>query len=339
MTNTTISARRPRDPDIEFSARTRRVGSVVVTFTLILFGFSAGFRLFAEGADYVAYATFYDDLHLYDPYQYTRFEVGFTFTAWLAKFIAGISFELYISIMMTAALLIKYRVFLRTQHPALTLLFYMATWYPLHEYTQVRAALAISLLFTSVDYISRGRRTAFLVACAAAFTFHSSSLFAVALIITAYTLSSLRLWMSTALISVAALVIPIALTSFILPLMQQLNPLTERYILSSHSYETASIFSGSNILTAIFLFLAPIYIDLNTNVRRIAFLVAAASIIAFIGLRDIPIIAHRLRELGLVFLALIAFDYKITPQRIPIATVAVALAAWSLYKSVTLQII
>jgi hypothetical protein len=59
----------------------------------------------------------------------------------------------------------------------------------------------------------------------------------------------------------------------------------------------------------------------------------------FLAFRDIPVFAQRFKELGLVFMTLIAFDYKINRGTSPQAIVAVGLSIWLIYSAISQGII
>ncbi|PZX48364.1 EpsG-like putative glucosyltransferase [Cereibacter changlensis] len=305
----------------------------------IAFGFSAGYGAFGESRDYFSYNEFFSQLRPGRIFANFRFEPGFVFSTWVAKFALGLELPATFSLLMSAALLLKSHSFSRAQHPILTMLFYLATWYPLHEYTQVRVAMATAFLFAAVNCFFANKRMMFILCGALAVSFHGSAIFALACVLTAHSLAPLRLRFSIPLLLGLSLSLSIILKSSMLPIMAAINPLTSAYITLADGFEVPTIFSGANILTVAFLVLFYKASGFNSPRHRTLFLVTVASLMVFVALRDVPVMAHRLKEITLVFVTLLAFDYKISPQRVPQAAVAFGLATWSLYKAVTLGVI
>lgn len=305
----------------------------------VTFAFAAGFNLFGESRDYASYESFFVELQLKNPNEYVRFEPGFVLATWIGKFVLFLQLPAYLFMLMSVALAVKASVFMKTTYPTLTMLFYLANWFPLHEYTQVRVAMATSLLFLSFNYLFQGKRTWAAATSALAASFHGSALFAAAIVLIAYSMSKYRMWVIVpALVGTVAL-LPVLITGVLLPVLQGINPLLVAYINNSSEFDTPTILSGNNILTILLLALIALGSGLKTVRHRTLFLVAFQGLVVFIVFKDIPVLAHRLKEITLVFLTLLVFDQRITAKRVPQVAVAVGLSAWSLYKSISLGII
>lgn len=107
---------------------------VLVPLAIVL-GISAGYQNFGEGRDYYAYIMVYDYIRLNDTLDVVRFEPGYVLAAWSSKFILGLQFPVFFSLLAMGALLVKFVLFSRNQRPIVAALFYLCCWYPLHEYT------------------------------------------------------------------------------------------------------------------------------------------------------------------------------------------------------------
>jgi hypothetical protein len=312
---------------------------VTMVSLAIAFAFVSGFSLLGQSRDYLSYELFFNNLQPNNPSELIRFEPGFVLLAVISKFILMLQLPAFVFTILSLALILKARVFERTYYPVLTMMFYLANWYPLHEYTQLRVAIATSLLFFAFDQFFSGSKFRSGMFFILAASFHGSALFAVALVGFAYFISNFRLIFSVPAIAAAGFVAPLLITGILFPIVQMMNPLSTSYILTSDDYVAPNILSGANILTTLFLCLFAVGTGLKQQRHRVIFLTAIASISVFIAFRDNPVFAQRLKEIGLVFMTLIVFDYKITWNTIPQTAVAVVLAVWSLYSAITQGII
>ena len=305
----------------------------------VTFAFASGFSLFGESRDYAAYQAFFVELQPSSPTEDVRFEPGFVLAAWISKFLLLTQLPAFLFALMSIALVLKASAFMKTTYPTLTMLFYLANWFPLHEYTQVRMAIAVSLGFLSFNYLFQEKRIWAAVTCVLAASFHSSALFAAAITLIAYSMSKYRMWVIAPALVGAAVLLKVLLTGALLPVLQGINPLVVAYINYSSEFENPTILSGNNILTVLLLALIALGSGLKTVRHRTLFLVAVQGLLVFIVFKDIPVFAHRLKEIALVFLTLLVFDHPITAKRVPQVVAAVGLSAWSLYKSISLGIL
>jgi len=319
--------------------RRRRLLYTALTLLGATCAFAAGFSMFGVSRDYLSYESFYLEIQFNNPFEYVRFEPGFVLTAWISKFVLLLPLPVYLFLFILAALVLKASAFMKTMYPTLTMLFYLANWFPLHEYTQVRVAMATSFLFLSFHYLFQGKRALSAATCALAVSFHASAFFAAFMVILAYSLSRYRMWFVAPAIFGAGALLPVLVTGVLLPVLQRVNPLLVAYINNSSEFETPTILSGNNILTVLLLALIAFGSGLKTVRHRTLFLVAVQGLAVFILFDDVPVLAHRLKEIALVFLTLLVFDQRITAKRIPQVVVAVGLSAWSLYKFISLSVI
>jgi hypothetical protein len=312
---------------------------MALTLLGVTFAFAAGFSLFGESRDYASYELFFVELRPKNPTEYVRFEPGFVLATWIGKFVLFLQLPAYLFVLMSVALAVKASVFMKTTYPTLTMFFYLANWFPLHEYTQVRVAMATPLLFLSFNYLFQGKRTWAVTTSALAASFHVSALFAAAIVLISYSMSKYRMWVTVPALVGAMALLPFFITVVLFPVLQGINPLFAAYMKNSSEADIPTILSGSNILTILLLAFIAMGSGLKTVRHRTLFLVAIQALVVFIVCRDIPVLAHRLKEIGLVFLTLLAFDQPITAKRVPQVVTAVGLSAWSLYKSISLGII
>ncbi len=210
------------------------------------------------------------------------------------------------------------------------MLFYIANWYPVHEYTQVRAAFAISLLFLSMEYLQQERWIIFLGLAFLAIMFHSSAIMAVGILVLAHFLSRYRLLVGLLIMCAATSAIPKTLI-WGLSFLVQLNPVLEKYMAEAATAKASYI----DILIVMFLVLVAISGTLKDRITRTTFLISCSALAVLIGFADIPVVADRLKELLLVFMTMLAFEYRVTPHTLPQAVVATALCGYVFYTSVS----
>lgn len=100
---------------------------------------------------------------------------------------AGIQFRLFIGFFAFVAVFIKTNVILSFSRNAwaagIGILIYSFTFYLLHEFTQIRAGLAIAFIFLAVRSLVSGNRTHFALFVLLATGFHSSALMAFLLLL------------------------------------------------------------------------------------------------------------------------------------------------------------
>ncbi|PZX40646.1 EpsG-like putative glucosyltransferase [Roseinatronobacter thiooxidans] len=129
-----------------FSFRTK-VSWVVA----VLAGIAAGYQFFGSGRDFFSYVSFYENIRVFGEQDFSRFEPGFVLVASFFKLVLNAEVEFLLAVLASASLLIKFAIFSAYRRPFLTILFYLCCWYPLHEYTQIRAAVARSFLWFRSD--------------------------------------------------------------------------------------------------------------------------------------------------------------------------------------------
>lgn len=103
------------------------------------------------------------------------YEIGYEILAFLTRS-GGLGFSALYFLVVFFALAVKFKILAASRAGWLGLLFYVAVAMPLHEYTQIRAAIGISLGYLGVYLVSREGRVGFgLVFLVAAGLFHLSA--------------------------------------------------------------------------------------------------------------------------------------------------------------------
>ncbi|WPZ27566.1 EpsG family protein (plasmid) [Sulfitobacter pontiacus] len=303
----------------------------VILLVSVAFGYIAGFRPFGIGLDFLNYQFFYDDIRSSDKFSYFRFEPGFVYVAAMFKSFTGLDYTYFAAFLMTLSLIIKLSVLKRLDHPVLAVIFYLSAWYPLLENTQVRIAFATSLMFLATDKMIEKRWTWFLLLSAIASTFHLTAAAAATGLAAASFLARYRLRYSIPLIGLGGL----ALSAFITTIMlyaTQLNPLL---LLQDTGSNSPNIFSVLNIAIFLFLIFFVASGSAKENRRRIFFLVTCGGFMVLLVFFQIPVIAQRLKELLMVFMTFIAFEYRLNSKALPQTILATLVAGGSLYSAIS----
>lgn len=316
-------------------SRVRRPGDRAFPYVgvcAVLFGLAAGYSWFGTSRDFPAYRFFFDELRFDDPLDHFRFDPGFSMLFWTGKFVLGLPLEAVIAIVAAISLVLKFAFFLQFQRPLLAVGFYLCTWYPLHEYTQVRAAISIALCMLAVRFFLDGRIVAYVAVMAAAAALHSAAVTLALAVPAAWIVAGVGLRYSLPAICLVPVFAGLVETS-LLDIAGRLNPLSESHILNVDG-NRVNLLSVGNILTAALLGAIALAGSLKDRVGTMFFILCAVGLALGIAFRDVPIFSHRLRELFLTFLVPIAFAQRWTAKGTAQNILAITLAAWSFYAAV-----
>jgi hypothetical protein len=296
-----------------------------------VFGYIAGFRPFGVGLDYLNYQSFYNELRLDDALSYFRYEPGFVFLAQQFKSFTGLNYMYFAATLVTISLIVKFSVLKRLHHPSLAIIFYLCVWFPLHENTQVRAAAAIALLFMATEKMFQRRWVHFIVFAIISATFHITAALVAIVLLSANFLANYPLKYS---IPIGLIVAASAsgMLATLLTLFDQLNPLFRS---GDTDFVRPNPFSGTNMATIMFLMTFMFSNSHKDHRCRTFFLVACSGMVVFFLFASVPVLAHRLKEVLMVFITFIAFEYRITLKTIPQAFFATCLMVWSIYSAVS----
>ncbi|ETD90633.1 EpsG family protein [Rhodobacter capsulatus] len=293
----------------------------------------AGYRPFGLGPDFPNYEFFYDRLgsgSFSDLTSQFRFEPGFLLAAQYAKVILQLDVMGFVAVLMFVSIAIKLYCFSGLKYPLLAFLFYIFAWFPVHENTQIRAAFSISLMFLASLQVFKGRWAYFALLSCGAYFFHASSLIAAVVLLVSYFLSRFgSVFLSMAVVFASA----ILFYMFVGVFSGHFMALRASYV---DAVNAPTIFSGVNILGFLFLVASYLSGSIDTVEKRTYFLMACFSFSLLFGFYNFPVLAHRPRELLLVFMAFIAFDYKLSYRTLAQAVIAVALAGWVFYRGISM---
>ncbi len=282
----------------------------------IFLGLASGYRILGEGRDFQEYVFFYRSLQIYDDGDSTRFEFAFFHLSKMFKFNLSENYYIYFSFVAFFSLFLKFLVFLRQKNVVATTLFYIIAWFPLHEYTQIRAAFAVSILFIATECLLTRKWIPFLLLSALAGLFHTSALLVAGFLVGVFFLAELRLSLAILLIAATTIVLTVV-TALALDILSKFNPLIVYYAQNVGGNEVPNIFSAQNIASVLFLVSMLFSGTLVDRRVRVIFLLCCSAMAVFIGFHEIPTFAHRLKEMLLVFMTLIAFNAPLTWRTLP----------------------
>lgn len=133
----------------------RRQINYIIRFVLCFFfisicAFFISIRAFGLDSDYLAYVRFYESLNSTFDIAQTRFEPGFYSISFFFKTVLGLDIFWVMFFVSFVSLLIKFYLFSKNKNYILIGFLYLISFAPLHEMTQVRAALGIAFAFLAL---------------------------------------------------------------------------------------------------------------------------------------------------------------------------------------------
>jgi len=301
----------------------------IYIFTWALLSIAAGYRWFGVGVDYPEYREWWDGLLSWDSVREGRFELLFASLGLIFKR-AGFSLGAYYASLIAVALGIKFTLIYRhTRWPLLALASYVAIFYFLHEYTQVRAAVAIAFgllatfAWTRRNYVSAA---AWLVLGA---TFQSSVLALGVGFVFAVSLSNA--WAMVGWGVVAAAAAYVASTIDPVSVLVAFNPLVESYITTADTYEPPNIYSPQNVLLVAAIGASAVAALRDREpVYRLSLAMCVLALVAFFLFYSVPAIGNRLFGLFFVFAVFLSFQSRRFDMAALAGPATLVSAAWAL---------
>lgn len=312
----------------------------ILVFGWAILSVAAGHQWFGDSPDLANYLYYYNTIGDFFNFSDSRFEYGFQAVCWLWVQ-AGLSFYSLYVILVGVSLGFKFFLFEKyTASPILAAITYVLAFYLLHEYTQIRAAVGISLSLFAVHQMLNRKWLSFAIFCILGILFHYS---VIAIPLTA--LISLRI-RGRAVVAVAAIVLIAGSTmlpvvqEIIISIFSKLNPLTTAYVYNDLNINSANIFSVASVLTLGVIVWCIISPDtLKADYTRVFFGMALASYMSLVMLRESLELALRLRdalEVGIIFLV---FREQISPIRIPPILMWSGASMYLFYVNVTSEVL
>lgn len=308
-----------------------RIDVAVLFIAGALLSLASGYRWFGEGRDYSNYADFYAGLGPFTYFRDERFEPLFVTSAWLSKYVFFVEFQIFISGLVALSLWIKLRlIYKNTEWPFLACITYLMTFYFLHEYTQIRQALAIAFGLLSIQSYLRRDFIGSLIYIGIGIMFQSS-VAVLGIGVAVFNLVAMG-WIGAliGLVAVAKLVSINygGLASFAIDYI----PYLTAYIDDVIDSQPLNIVSGPNIGFFVMLMIATPAVKIVDRRRVMYLIMCLLAVVSFLAFRDFPVLAQRFRDLFGVFGILLAFSFPARTYGGLAGTVIFISGAWSLYR-------
>lgn len=308
----------------------------VIGILCIGLSIAAGTRSFGTGRDFLEYLQFYETITPYAISNYSRFEFGFEVTAWFFATILRQPFENFIIFIAFISLSIKFYLFRwYLSSPWLAMTTYVLLFYPLHEYTQIRTAAAVSFAYLSIHLLMEAKYIKSFILVLVAFLFHSSILLLVIAAILIYIVPR-KLYLIFIFSSAIVLFLFYGFIGTILKdYFIELNPLIALYVDNTDFSVEVNVFSVTNVMLMLSLLSCYVsgYIK-NNRYCEIFFFLGCIAFFWLIIFQNSPVVALRTAYVLFVAIIFLVFRAKFSYQTaIPQLLVLLA-AGWGFYRAV-----
>lgn len=312
----------------------------ISNFTLFLawglLTLAAGNLWLGTTRDYYEYLSWYQNLNSYFDYTQSRFEPGFYALAWLFTHVFHASFNLLIGFIAALSLGIKFWLFKKYLHyPIIAMCIYTAIFYPIHEYTQYRAALSLAFGYLAIHLLIKKKWVWTIFLFALSVSFHGSSFLLFIAGFGGYFFRGNKSALAIVIGTVLASIYFEQLRSVFEDLFSQINPLTTAYLENTANLNEVTVFSVNNLLLIGMLFFAIILGYYQRSRYHMIFLtISLMSITPIIILSNSPVIAQRAKEVLFVAMIFLVCRSQFRLKDTPVVTFAVAQALLLLYLAV-----
>jgi hypothetical protein len=283
----------------------------------------AGFRLFGVGVDYFNYVAYYDYIPEIFSFEDTRFEPGFHLAAWFFRHKIGLSFDQFTMLIVAISLAIKFYLFRKyLAHPLLAVVAYFLIFYGIHEYTQIRAALALALGYWAIHLVMERRWIWAVLLFAVSLTFHTSAILLLPAFIGA---QFIRGTLSAVLLGVGAAVL-FALSEYLYQFaiiyFATINPLLQGYLDNATTdINSLSLGSINNLMYMAALAAAVVFRWFDLGRYHSTFLTMAILSLVMLALfAASPIVGQRAKEVLFVASIFVMFRAPLSARTfVPVA--------------------
>jgi len=310
----------------------------------VLLIFAASFRILGKDIDYQHYLNMYNyGFHE----QESSKELSFVFFRYATHQLFNESFTSFLMIYAILGVTIKLTAIHKLSPlPILSLFLYAATYYPLHEYTQIRAGVAAGIILLATKDMANRNDVAFLIKTALAMLFHWVSLVAM-IVWAAFKFLPLKVIYA---LPIAGLVLAalINLNENILLTAFTNIPYAHEYYQNhaghTEEFNTFNVLFMLNATWWLFILIStPKEILYNKNIFTALFSMLSISIFIYLSTSqlNLPVISHRLFEF-LNVSTIILFPYFVCLKKnkaIPIAMTAIYGAAILTHLTVNVNIL
>lgn len=309
------------------------LASLAVPALAFLLAVVAGYRWLGEGADYDQYYLYFLTVTEYLSSNVSRFEIGYQYWSWFAANILYLSFPVFYTATAFFSLAVKFSVIKKHMYaPWFAILAYLLLFYPAHEYTQIRVAVALAFAYFGIFKLhDRG----FVVAAlcfALAVSFHSSALVAIIIAVGAMFIPLRFTMFGFFLTSAAILYYRDLVTGQVLRFFN-FNSTIETIVDNPDLYEV-NLVSITNLCLAVATGLCVAGGAHHGKLGR-TFLTMSVSAFAFMILfQASPILAQRVKEILWLAILFLAFRPVTNAPLLAARILLVLGGAWSVYRGI-----
>lgn len=305
-----------------------KVGILVLAFALAVL---SGYRLLGEGSDYDSYFLYYLTVTEYLSANVSRFEIGFEYWSWFAANTMYLPFPVFFAITAFVALYVKFDLIRKYAYaPVFAILTYVVLFYPAHEYTQIRVAVALAFSYLGIFKLYERSYVMAALSFAVAVAFHASAVVVIVIAAGAMFIP-LHLTMIGFFIAAVAVLLYGDLVNALILRFFTFNNTIERIIDNPDAFQV-NLLSVTNLCLAMTTGLCVAGGAYQGRLGR-TFLTMSISAFAFLYLfQSSPILAQRIKEM--LFLAILFLAYRpiSNPAMLAARVFLVLGGAWSLYR-------
>ncbi len=260
----------------------------------------AAFRVFGEDMDYFSYETYYDSIDFDNSKGY---EPVFNFIAMGIR-AKGFEFSSFLFIISLISLVVKFFVFNKFKFPIYSILIYFFVFYPLHEMTQIRVAVGLSLILLAFYFRGINSRNVSIITVFLALGTHYSMV-----LFLPFLLFFEKFKNRSLVILFILFFLPFIIKMFFLPYAELLGNVQD-HVLNLHDYAPQNIMSTRSILSLglIFYFMYNFNkVDMNYRVWIYIWFFGYSFFLAF---HSFPIISGRFFELAFISVIVVPANYN-----------------------------
>lgn len=305
---------------------------VLLAALVVLLGVAAGYQWLGEGGDYEAYVTFFESMSDVPWTSSVRFEPLFSLLAWLFSYVLGTDYALFASVLAALSLAVMVRLIARySEWPLpLALAAYLMLFYPLHQYTQIRTAVAAAFGFLAIHLAYERRPLRAVGSLLFAVGFQYSALVLAAPV--AYLFASHWKWRAAVIAGTLAGLAYVWLSMSAMLTFAGLNPLIDAYLENMQNDVAPNLLSGRNLLTVLLLaggLLAAV--PWRSRWHGVQFTLSAGGLVLFVAFLSAPVLAHRFSELLSVSTVFWAFLWRRRAATLVPGVILLGQAVWVFY--------
>lgn len=285
-----------------FRFNRQRAYAIGGTVLLGLVGFFlAVTRIFGPSPDYISYDIFFDLVRTegWNTLTESRFEPGFSVAAVILTKLFSFNAVVYACIVFATMLLkgatiraysSSHQIFFAVS------VFYLVRYFPLHELTQLRAAVAIALILMGAVLIWQDKFFYGLLICALSLSFHMS----VVAVIPALFFTSEKRW-KVVLAALGVFAFVLVFSGLVTGYLGNLIKIVEAYQTDGFGDIKPKRFAVQLLVDWFFIFASLLMWKKLSSIMKRIVLLELIGMAVFYGGIDFAVVAHRMREIYSVF--------------------------------------